>query len=551
MPVLRFKPGRVEEALRLPLREALAIAERLKIEVGQASEGYVEFEIEVDRPDMYSLEGIARQVDGLLERRVGLAEYTIVDSGFKLRVEHVSSRPYIAAAVIWDVNVDEDYLEELIQFQEKLHLSHCRNRERAAIGLHDLDKVPSRQLIYREAGLDEIRFKPLGGEREMSIREVLSETEQGRKYGSISLNEGRHPVLLSGDDVISLPPVINSELTRIEPGTKHILVDVTGTDKRLVLDILSIIAANLAERSSSRCIGVVEVEAPWGRFREPTLKPWKMSIEPSYVSGLLGAELAAEEVAAHLRRMRFGAQPREAIVDVLVPRYRVDILHPADLAEEVALSIGIGNLEPKKPSLMLRGRLLGRRPWERQARIILVGLGFVEVIGYSLVECQEHSRLSGVPLNQLVKIQNPVGPESACLRASLLPQLLRLAARNQHRIPVRAFELGEALRATGEGETGVRQENKLAIIMVNNKVGYEDIQAVVYTLIRLLGDEVVRIESMTHPSMIEGRTAALETRMGIRALLGEVKPEVLEKLGIEYPVAAAELDYTGLRVPRP
>ena len=553
MPVLRFSPGRVEEVLRLPLEEALRVAERLKIEAEIASDGMVEFEVEVDRPDMFCLEGIARQADGILGRARGLPRYGLRDSGYRVRVEgDVAVRPYILAAVVWGVNVDDEYLRELIQFQEKLHLSLGGDRRYVAIGLHDLDKLPSRTLYYRLEPIDAVRFTPLGHGEEMTLGEVLERTEQGVKYGRIALSGRMHPVLYSGDTVISVPPVINAEATRVEPGTRNIFIDVTGTNKRLVRDTLYVLAAGLAERSKEKAIGLVKIERPEETIVEPTMEPRGMSLEARYASSMLGTRLTAEEAADHLERMRFDARPvDENLVAVKAPAYRIDIIHPVDLVEEIMLSIGVENLAPEPPKTMLRGRLLRHRYWEREARKLLAGMGFVETVSYSLVDCEKQVSLGGARREELVRLANPLGPETACLRATLIPQLLELAAANQQHIPLRVYELAETLRAS---RAGVEARKTLGILVMSDKAGYEDIQAVVYTLIRLLGDEITAIEESTHPSLIEGRTARLRTRSGIEAILGEAKPQVLEKLGITYPVALAEIDYTAVaesNVPRP
>ena len=551
MPVLRFKPGRVEEALQLPLREALRVAERLKIEAEVLPEGIVEMEIEVDRPDMYSLEGIARQVDGILERSLGLPLYRTEPTDYTVNVENVVSRPYIAAAIVWDVDVDEDYLEELIQFQEKLHVSLGGRRELVAIGLHDLEKLPSKQLSYRLEPIERVIFEPLGGGGERTLEEVLRETEQGKKYGKISLRGRLHPVLYSGNYVISVPPVINAELTRIEPGTRHVFIDVTGTNKRLVMDTVAILAANLAERSKGKRIGLVRIARDSGEeMHTPDMNPRRVSVDARYVERNIGMGIEPELIVKHLRRMRFGARRGEgSLLHVEVPRYRIDILHPIDLVEEVVLSIGIENMEPLTPKLMLRGRLLAERVWEREARKILVGHGFIEVISYSLVDCKKEAEISGYEPGMIVKLSNPIGVESACLRASLLPGLLLLAAENQHNVPLRVFEIGEGVIVTGSGEKGVEHRKLLAIVYMAEKAGYEDIQGYVYALIRSLGDEVVKITEARHPSLIEGRAAQLETLQGLHAVMGEVRPELLEKYGIEYPVAVAEIDYTSLLPP--
>jgi len=548
MPVLRFKPGRVEEVLGLSLDEAVKLVERLKVEAEVTPDGYVEMEIEVDRPDMYTLEGIARQVRGLLGKELGLPSYNVVDSDLVLEVSDVASRPYIAAAVVWDVNVDEDYLEELIQFQEKLHVSLGGKRELVAIGLHDLDKLPSKKLRYVMVDVDSVKLIPLGHSQAMTLSKVLEETEQGRLYGSISLRGRLHPALFAGDEIISVPPVINAELTRIEPGTRHVFIDVTGTNKRLVLDTLAVLAANLAERSGTRRIGRVPVEAPWGRLREPTMEARGMSVSSQYASRVIGLELGAEEIAHHLQRMRFGAWPDEALVHVEVPRYRIDILHPVDLVEEIVLSIGVDRLEPVKPSRMLRGRLLPLRAWEREAKKLLVGMGFVETLSYSLVSCRKQEEIAGLNGEELVRLANPVGAESSCLRASMLPALLDIVRENQHYVPIKVFEIGETYRIN---KGVVDTLKKLTIVIADVKVGFEDIQAVVYGLVRGLDDNIEEVKPFAGKPFMEGRAARARTKHGLAIVFGELHPEILTRNGIEYPVVAAEIEYGSVSVPRP
>lgn len=540
MPVLRFKTYRLLSLInpRLGLEELASLLESVKAEVEDVNEEYVEIELEVDRPDMYIAEGVARYLRGVLGLERGSPRYGLVDSGYTIIVEDVKTRPYIGGLVAWGVNVDEDYLEELIQLQEKLHNSLGGRRRRVAIGIHDLDKLPSKTLRYSFKDIDEVYFTPLGHTRRMSLREVLAATEQGVKYGSISLSGERHPVLYSGDEVISVPPVINAELTRVEPGTRNIFVDVTGTDWRGVLDTLAVLAASLADRGDGR-IGLVSVEArDWAR-KTPDMEPRAMELRVSEASRLLGVELGVEEVVDALERARMDAVHRGGdAVMVSVPRYRVDVLHWVDLAEEVMIVRGIGRVPLRKPRLLMRPAELPQRTWERVARDILAGYGFVELLTFTLVKCSLAERVYGA---RPVALENPISEEHACIRPSLLPSLLEAVARAD-RPGVRVFEVGEVYPPPD-----ARLERHLAILLMDEKAGYEDIQSYVYGLLELLGDSIESVKPCRHPALIEGRTACIETRQGIRGVLGEVKPSLLAELGATYPVAAAELDYTGLQ----
>ncbi len=557
MPVLRFRSERLLEALEVgSIDRVVKLLERLKGEVTVVEGGrYVEVEYEMDRPDLYTVEGIKRAAWGLLGRELGLPRYRVVTTDYIIEAEDVSTRPYIAGAVVWDVNVDEHFLEELIQFQEKLHQSLGGNRARVAIGLHDLRKLPSKRLKYVFERADAVTFTPLGLDREMKLSEVLASTEQGRKYGRISLaRDGRHPVLYSGDDVISVPPVVNAELTRIEPGTRDVFIDVTGTELRLVLNVLYVLAANLAERSRARKIGLIKVKAPWGEIEEPRMEARHIYASAGRLLKYSGLKLTPSELVDALRRCRFEAQlldDRET-VRVDVPPYRIDVLNWVDLVEDLIVAVGIDAVRVRRPQTMMRGRLAPHRAWERRARKVLVGLGLTEVYTYTLVPCRLAELLLEEPLRPL-ELSNPVSAEMSCYRSSVAAALLRVVARSQYKVPVKVFELGDVLTVRGGA---VVASKRLGLAIANYKAGFEDVQAIVYALLRNLGDSVEEVRPTTLPGLLEGRAARLTTKHGLTAVLGEVHPGVLEELGIEYPVAVAEIDYTKLAgeaaaVPRP
>ncbi|AEM39183.1 phenylalanyl-tRNA synthetase, beta subunit [Pyrolobus fumarii 1A] len=552
MPTLRFLAPRLFEAIgssvtRQELEELLF---RLKCETewGEGDEVYVE--VNADRPDMFSVEGIARAVRGLLGIETGLPSYEHVPSGFTLRVESVPSRPFIAAGVVYDVYVDGVFLEELIQFQEKLHETLGRGRRRVAIGIHDLEKVPSKNLVYREVNIDEVRFTPLHGDREMSVREILAETEQGRKYGAISLRGDRHPVFATEDGVVlSLPPVINADVTRVEPGTRHLLIDVTGTSWEAVKQVLNVLVYTLAERSRSKRVGIVRlVGAP--ESETPVWSTRSITASHERIVAWLGARLEPSDVVDALERMRHNAEYDAGAYTVEAAPYRVDVSTWVDVAEDVAIGIGYDRVGWQAPPPTTRGSLSPIRGLERSIRVILAGYGFQEVYSFTLTSCERQEELGAVPTTMLVRVANPVSRELACLRASITPQLLELAAQNQHIVPLRIFEMGDVALVDESRPEKVRIEKHLAILLMDERVGYEDIQSYVWGLVRLLGDEIREVEEVDHPLLIPGRAARIKTRDGLEGILGEVHPAHLEKLEIRYPVAIAELRYDTVAKPR-
>ncbi|WP_131159414.1 phenylalanine--tRNA ligase subunit beta [Aeropyrum pernix] len=536
MPVIRVRRERLEGLTGLSIGELEELLFRLKCEVEEPEEGVLEVEVNPDRPDMYIGEGIARAVKGIAGVEEGWDPPELADTPLSLRVERVPQRPYIAAAVVYGVNVDELFLEELIQFQEKLHDSLGRRRAKIAIGFHDLAKLPSASVEYRLMTLD-TRMKPLGyGGSEMSFREFLLADEKGSLYGGLATKDNSHPFLLSGGEVIAAPPVINSEITRVEPGTRDLFIDVTGTSAELVAKTLDIIVASLAEREGAR-VGRVRLEGPGAVWAStPLLSEAAARLDPGTVSKALGVNLTPEEAALHLRRMRHNASPAGGLVNVRVPPFRVDILGEVDLVEDIAISIGYEALGPRWPGKFHGGSLRWETHVYRAVKDLLVGLGFTEVLQLVLTSPRlvEAAGFSSVA----VEVLNPVQQEYSVLRPTLLITLLQTLRENQHRRkPVKVFEAGSAVYLE-DGEP--RDEEKLALGVLDEEAGFEDVQAPLYAVLRIMGVDF-EVEEASHPVFMEGRTAVVKVGGERLGYIGEVKPEVLEAFGLEYPVAAAEI----------
>ena len=538
MPVLRFKRERLERLTGLPLERLEEVLFRLKCEVEVSDDGEtVEVEVNPDRPDMYLGEGVARAVKGLIGSESGWEGVRVVDSEVKLRVERVPQRPYIAAAVVYNVDVDEEFLEELIQFQEKLHETLGRRRVKAAIGFHDLDKLPSKTITYRLSPLT-TRLKPLDYEVEMSFEEFLRADERGTKYGGLALDEERlsHPFLYSGDKVIAAPPVINSQITRVEDGTKHLIIDVTGVSERVVTQVLDVIVSTLTERRDAYVGRVsVEGEAPWSSTPLLEEKSLKFSLEEA--SRWLGVEFNEEDAVRLLGSMRLKARALGGgLIEVVIPPYRVDVLGKVDVFEDLAIAVGYEELGPRWPGKMHGGSLQWETYTVRALKELLVGLGFTEVMQLTLTspELVEASGFKEIA----VEVLNPVQREYSVLRPSLLISLLQALAANQYKKkPVKLFEVGSIVYLEG-GEP--RDEVRLALAVLDDEASFEDVQAPLYGVLEVLGVEF-KPRGASHPMLMDGRTALLEVEGETLAWLGEVKPEILEAFGLEHPVAAAEV----------
>ncbi len=538
MPVVRLSRSRLLKLVGIDdwdkVREALA---NLKCGVEAVVDDEVEIEVTSDRPDLFSTEGIAKAVRMFL----GLEKPRKIEiSGieFVVEVDPPRKRPFIAVAAIDRVDLDERGLEELIQFQEKLHVTYGRGRRKVAIGLHDLDKLPSKHIRYTYVRIDEAKMIPLHLDKEMTVKQVLEEVEQGKLYGSISLDGDLHPAVLSGDKIIAIPPVINSDITRLESSTRRIFIDVTGTDLQTVIKILNVIV-NALSIYGGRVLGA-EILYPDRRIVTPDLTWRSIELDLDYAEQILGLELGSADRATQLlERMGYLASSvDEHKLVVEVPPYRVDVLHPIDVVEDLAIAIGYSAIEPDYVASYGRTLPDMSRAIERIVRDILVGLGYAEVNTFSLIS---RRLLEALGYREFVEIENPISTEMDCIRPSPLPSLIAVLKNSQHcEMPIKIFEIGSGVVRDEASATGWRNLKYVAIAVMSSLIKFEDIHGDVYALLRELGVEP-KTKRCSKPMSIEGRTACIYVNGVEVGWIGELHPEILERIEIRYPVAVAEL----------
>ncbi len=515
----------------------------LKCEVAESKEDRLTLDVLADRPDLLSAEGVAREVRGMLRLEEGLADYHPTRGPVSVTVEKaaVRVRPFIACGVIRGIALDDESLRQAMQLQEKLHVTYCRKRRAASIGIYDLDTV-SPEIRYTALMPDEIQFRPLEKTAPLTGGQILKETDQGRDYGGILADFENYPLLVDAMGVVlSMPPVVNSEETKVSLRSRNLFVDVTGISERLVNQVLNILLCSLAERGGK--LESVKISYPNNKTSTPRLEPRVMKLRPSYANASLGIQLTTSQIAGHLERMRFGitASPAKSLA-VRVPAYRVDVLGEIDLVEDLAIAYGYDKFAPTLPQGYTVGSQLQRTRTARLVREVMVGLGFQEVLSFIMTNPRIQYELMGMEPTPHVEIQNPMSQEYSSLRTSLLPNILRFLSENKHvSLPHRVFECGDIMVPDESKETFVRSERRVAAAIADNEVGYEDIQAVLHAFLHELGVGF-KLEKSVHPSLLTERTAVLSIGSSPVGIIGETKPTILSNFELETPVALFELN---------
>lgn len=542
MPVVRTKLSRLMELTGIgDIEELRRTLFNLKCETEIEEGGVISIEVQSDRIDMFSVEGIVYAVR--LYRGLESPRRLSARTVFKVYVDPPAKRPYIAVAAVRNVRLDEESLKELIEFQERLHTTYGRNRRRVAIGLHDLSKLPQGVISYREVDIDSVKMVPLFSDKRISLREVLETTEQGKIYGAISIHGNRHPALMVGDEVIALPPVINSDITRLEPTTRDIFIDVTGTDIKAVLIVLNAIVHALSFYGGE--ILGAEVHYPNEKvIITPALEEKRMLVDIDFASKWLGVprEIIVGDGINALKRMGYLVDKvSDKHIEVTIPMYRCDILHQVDVVEDIAIGLGYDNLGLE---LIERAEATTRKPLARvlveTLRQALVGLGYVEVNTSTLVPLDLNRMVVEEPCLAIV---NALSKELNAVRNSLIPSLLMVLRDSQYIAqPVKVFEVGEVVERCEHCYNGWTNKRRAAFAVMDSEIKFEEIHADLYAVLRELGLEgYIRVEPCISKAFINGRSGCMKYSDRVLGVIGEIHPGILRALGIEYPIAMVEL----------
>ncbi|MEM5798828.1 MAG: phenylalanine--tRNA ligase subunit beta [Candidatus Aenigmatarchaeota archaeon] len=488
------------------------------------------YEIFPNRPDMLAVEGFARAVRhffGISKPNLAypvdfMKAEIIVDSSVK------TVRPEICAAILKNVQLTDSLIASLMQAQEKIHETFGRKRTKVAIGVHDVSNIVW-PLRYKAVPPSTVSFIPLNSEKQMNLYEICKQHPKGIEYGWILKKSNFWPVIFDAKDrVISFPPIINSNLTKVKEDTKNILVEVTGMHPLATKLALNILVTAIYERGCK--IEAVKIGEKW----TPDLEPKKMKIDIGYVNKLLDLDIKEWELKPVLQKM--GLEWEDG--HVLIPPYRADIMHEIDIVEDIAIGWGYERFEPKLPHIQTIAKRDERNEIIAFLKEILIGFGLQEVTGMILTNEKSEFKMMERSESKTCQTANPLSSECTICRKSILPSLLKVLSQNRHYpFPQNIFEIGDVLIPDKE----IMQRKKLAVAISDERINYYQIANILSSFMKNIGIEY-EIRETKDSSFIKGRTGAIfifKTQIG---LIGEINPAVLENWKICTPVAAFEID---------
>lgn len=499
-------------------------------------EDEISIEFFPNRPDLTSVEGIARAARAFFGFETGLKKYNVTKSDVTLNVDPSVKkvRPYVTAALVKNVKMTDELIASLMDLQEKLHFGLGRNRKKAAIGVHNFEPITP-PFTYKTVDPDSVQFIPLAKDEYMTLSEILKKHEKGIDYAHLMEGFDQYPLILDTyNNVLSFPPIINGILTEVTPYTTEIFIEVTGTDRKTINYALNIVTTALAERGGEILTTTIHDEGK--TLITPDFTPVKRTISPHYVNKILGTSLKEKEIKESLQKMGHNCSDiGKEKIEVEIPTWRADILHDIDIVEDVAVGYGFDRFETDFPKALTFGIPLPHHNLFKSLRNIMIGLGFNEVTTFTISNEKDEFTKMGLETRRIVEIENPIGEEYSTLRTSLLPSLLKILKENRHHpLPQQIFELGIVV------DEHAKNHYNLASVKIDAKASFTESKSIVEAILRDIGFSY-SIKEKNHPAFIEGRCASITKNEKEIGFFGELHPKTIQTFELEHPIIAFEI----------
>ena len=272
-------------------------------------------------------------------------------------------------------------------------------------------------------------------------------------------------------------------------------------------------------------------------------QPARIYLDTKYINRFLGISVSKEQMIKILEKLEF----RMDGDTVVVPSFRTDVEHKADLAEEVARFYGYDNIPTTLFGGAQEGKLTAQQQFERMVLSTMIGMGAHEISTYSFISPKFYDRIClppDHPRRESVVILNPLGEDTSVMRATILPSMLEVLSKNYaNRNPkAKLFELGfEYLPVEGRE---LPQENpRLAIGLYGPEYDFFTLKGMLEALLSVCKIDDWDIQAVSDlPWLHPGRGAVILAGEHILCTLGEVHPAVLQNYGIGARALVADVD---------
>ena len=538
MPVVELSYKRLQKLVGKVTKKQISDSlPFLGLDIESENKDLIRIEYSPNRPDYSTDFGIALGLQGLLQIKTGAIKLNIKKSKkyvISVKSEVSKIRPFVTGIVAKNGKIDDNTIKQFLTLQEDLHFGIGRKRKKSSIGIHDLDKITF-PLVYKAANRNH-KFIPLNSKKELSISEILNNTDVGKDYGSILGNFSLVPLILDANQkTVSFPPIINAAVTTVTTKTKNLFVEVTGINKEDAEDMLSVVATIL----QSAGFTLESVQISGAKNSSPKLEQKKMSVSPSLINQILGLNLNTSKIISSLKKSRLDASTKGKNIICAIPAYRFDIFGSMDLVEEVALGYGIQNLEPTLSPSQTLGQKHSNSINLQSISSIMTGLGYMEALNSSLTSKRILYDNTNRDSSKIISVLDSKSLEHTILRDSLLPGLIDSLAKNIHEsYPQKLFEIGTIFNKT----SSVTEETHLCAVSSHKNANFSEIKSILQSVIQSIFGKTCETKTTTHTTFEKGHVANITVNGKIIGIIGEISESTKDNFKLRESIVSFEVN---------
>ncbi|XP_076258182.1 phenylalanine--tRNA ligase beta subunit isoform X2 [Rhynchophorus ferrugineus] len=428
---------------------------------GASEEIIYRIDIPANRYDLLCLEGLVLGLQ-IFQGRLQPPNFMAIknESGFSPThftvTKNVNSiRPFVVAAILRNMYFTQDSYNSFIDLQDKLHQNICRKRSLVAIGTHDYDTLEG-PFTYDAKPPSEIKFVPLNQNKEFTAEELMTfygSHAQLKQYLPIIKDSPVYPVITDSKGVVlSLPPIINGDHSKITLNTKNVLIECTATDLTKATIVLDTIVCMFSQYCKDKYKAeTVQIKYSKSKsFVYPELRYRNEKVSLKKANGLVGIKQNGADIAKLLSKMSLKSEFSGGDeIKVTIPPTRHDVMHACDIYEDVAIAYGYNNIERTLPKTNTIGEQLPLNKLSDLLRYPIAEAGFTEALTFTLCARDDISTklgLASIKDVPAVHISNPKTLEFQVCRTTLLPGILKtLSANKKLPLPIKLFEISDVV----------------------------------------------------------------------------------------------------------
>jgi phenylalanyl-tRNA synthetase beta chain len=524
------------------------------------NETIVEFEITSNRPDCFSIAGLAREsaaTFGAPFKKPGIKVAELGDSieglaSVEIKAPDLCSR--YSARIVKDVRIEPSprWMKERLKAAGVRPINNIvdiTNYVMLELGqpMHafDLEYLKGHKIIVRSAAAGE-KMQTLDGQDRELEASMLVIADEDRAVAVAGVMGGANSEILPGTKTILLESAtFNGLSVRLTAKKLGMRTEASGRfekglDPENTVDAVNR-AAQLIEQlgAGTVCKGIIDCYPV--KIARKTIQ-----YKPDRINALLGTDISTSSMKEIFRLLEI--EVNDGAGTVTVPSFRPDLECEADLAEEVARFYGYNNIK----ATLLEGRAatVGGRTWKQKIEQIIrntmLSCGLSEIYTYSFTSPKVFDMINLSPesaLRNAIVIANPLGEDYSIMRTTTLPDMLEVLATNYNRRveEARLFEVSHIYTPKQTPLTELPIEKPVLTIGMFGNVDFYEVTGVIDELLTTLGIKKYEYEPVTdNPSFHPGRTAKLLIGGRECGIVGEVHPAAAQKFG------AAQRNYVGM-----